>query len=312
MNIASWDLNLLVVFDALMAEQHLTRASERVGLSQPATSNALARLRKLTQDDLFIRAGGTFRPTPVAIALAKQIQPALQQIETALAQTTSFDPATSDRVFSLGLSDYTAFLLLPDLLKAIKSEAAKIAIQVRTGERSWLLKLLDDGKVDLVCGVFPEKVAWHNSQKLFEETFACVCRQGHPHIDSEISIQQYIEADHLLVSIAGDRSGRIDHILSQQGLTRHIAVSVPHFLVAPFILAQTDLIATLAKRVAESFAPMQALKLLPPPVNLTGFSVSMRWHQSSQNHPDQAWLRTQVEQVSQKFVHSTLPTDRRQ
>ena len=301
MNLAGWDLNLLVVFDALMAERHVTRASERVGLSQPATSNALARLRKLTQDELFIRTGGTFQPTPVAIALAAQIQPALQQIDAALAQTKPFDPAKSDRVFALGMSDYTAFLLLPDLLKTMKAKAPNITVQVRTGERHSLLKLLDEGKVDVVCGVFPEKIPWHNSQKLFKETFVCVCRQGHPQMSDGISMQQYIEADHLLVSMAGDRSGRIDHLLHQQGLSRHVAVSVPHFLVAPFILAQTDLIATLAKRVAESFAQMQSLKVLPSPINLAGFSISMRWHQSSQNQPDQVWLRSQIDQVSQKF-----------
>ncbi|MEL7068571.1 MAG: LysR family transcriptional regulator [Cyanobacteria bacterium J06581_3] len=301
MNILGWDLNLLVVFDALMTERHLTRASERIGLSQPATSNALARLRKLTEDQLFIRAGGAFQPTPVAIALAAQIQPALQQIDAALASTKQFDPATSNLVFSLGMSDYTAFLLLPDLLKTLKSAAPQIAIQVRTGERNTLLKLLDEGKIDVMCGVFPEKVPWHNSQKLFKETFVCVCRQGHPQIGDNISMQQYIEVDHLLVSVAGDRSGKIDHLLSQQGLSRHVAVSVPHFLVAPFILAQTNLIATFAQRVAESFAQMQSLKILPSPVDLTGFSISMRWHQSRQSQPEQVWLRAQIDHVSTKF-----------
>lgn len=298
MNLAGWDLNLLVVFDALITEQHLTRASERVGLSQPATSNALARLRKLTQDELFVRTKGRFQPTPVAIALARQIQPALQQIDTALVQTKPFDPATSDRIFSLGMSDYTAFLILPELLKTLKSLAPKIAVQVRTGERDRLLKLLDEGKVDVLCGVFPENIPWHQSQKLFEETFVCVCRQDHPQIGSEISLLQYSEAEHLLVSVAGDRSGRVDRILQQQGLSRHVSVAVPHFLVAPFILAQTDLIAMLAKRVAERFAQMQALKLLPSPVALTGFSVVMRWHQSSQTHAEQIWLRSQIEAVS--------------
>ena len=301
MNLAGWDLNLLVVFDALMAERHVTRASERIGLSQPATSNALARLRKLTQDELFIRTEGSFQPTPVAIALAAQIQPALQQIDAALAQAKPFDPATSDRVFTIGMSDYTAFLLLPDLLKTIKVAAPQVAVQVRTGERDQLLRLLDEGKIDVNCGVFPEKVPWHNSQKLFEETFVCVCRRGHPQIGRKISIQQYVEVDHLLVSVAGDRTSRIDCILSQQNLSRHVAISLPHFLVAPFILAQTDLIATLAKRVAESFAQTQALKILPSPIELTGFSVSMRWHQSCQSQSDQVWLRSQIDYVSQKF-----------
>jgi len=157
---------------------------------------------------------------------------------------------------------------------------------------------LDEGEVDVICGVFPEKISWHVSQKLFSEAFVCVCRQGHPRISETISLSQYAEADHLLVSMVGDRTGRVDNILKRQNLSRHVSVSIPHFLVAPFILAQTDLVATLAKRVAQSFAQMQALKILPLPIDMTGFSVFMRWHQSSQNRPEQVWLRSQIQDVS--------------
>lgn len=301
MNTLSWDLNLLIVFDALMTERHLTRASERIGLSQPATSNALARLRKMTQNELFIRREGTFQPTPVAISLAEQIQPALQQIDAALAQTQTFNPVTSDRTFRIGMSDYTAFTLLPRLLKTLQLESPHVAIQVRTGERGPLLKLLDTGELDLLCGLFPEKNPSHISQKLFEETFVGVCRQGHPNIDNQLSLQQYTETDHLLVSVAGDRIGRVDRLLSQQNLSRHVAVTIPHFLVVPFILAQTNLVATLAKRVAESFVRHNDLKVLPLPLTLKGFSVSMRWHRSNTPYPEHIWLRSQMENVSRQL-----------
>ncbi|MBE9138487.1 LysR family transcriptional regulator [Nodosilinea sp. LEGE 07088] len=299
MNLAGWDLNLLVVFDALMAERHVTRAGDRIGLSQPATSNALARLRKLTKDELFIRAGGALQPTPVAIALAQQIQPALQQIDQALMAEPPFDPAQSDRVFAVGMSDYTSFVLLPRLLQAIAVEAPQVAIQVRSGERAKLLGLLDAGEVDVVCGVFPNHVPWHHCQQLFAERFVCVCRQGHPFMGGQVSLQDYVRASHLLVSIAEDRVGRIDHLLKQQKLSRHVALSVPHILVAPFVLAQTDLIATLSERVARRFAHTQALQILPLPLPLKGFSVVMKWHQSSHEQADQVWLRSRLQAISE-------------
>ena len=305
MNLAGWDLNLLVVFDALMAERNVTRAGDRIGLSQPATSNALARLRKFTKDELFIRAGGALQPTPVAIALAQQIQPALQQIDQALMAKLPFDPAQSDRVFAVGMSDYTAFLLLPRLLQTMAAAAPQVAIQVRSGERAKLLSLLDAGEVDVVCGVFPDNEPWHNSQKLFTERFVCVCRRGHPHIGNPVTLQDYVRADHLLISIAEDRIGRIDHLLRQQNLSRHVALSVPHILVAPFVLAQTDLIATLSERVAQKFAQTQALQILPLPLELKGFSVFMKWHQSSHSHPDQVWLRSRLEAVGEELISPT-------
>ncbi|MBE9028537.1 LysR family transcriptional regulator [filamentous cyanobacterium LEGE 11480] len=302
MNLAGLDLNLLVVFDALIQERHVTRAGQRIGLSQPATSNALARLRKLTQDVLFIRTEGELRPTPVAIALAAQIQPALGQICHALTPELPFVPATSDRVFAIGLSDYTAFLLLPPLMQYLGEHAPDIVMQVRTGERGKLLRGLDTGEVDVICGIFPEQTPWHNSQLLWQEDFVCVCREQHGTIRQQLSLEEFVAADHLLVSIAEDRVGRVDRFLKQQNLTRHIALSVPHYLVAPFVLAQTDLVATLASRVAYSLRQSQSLKLLPLPIPLKPFSVFMRWHQSHDNDKAQMWLRSRLSEISQTLV----------
>ena len=301
MNINTLDLNLLVVFDALMRELHVTRAGESIGLSQPATSNALSRLRRLTKDDLFVRSKGKLLPTPTALQLAQKIQPALNQINQALNPEIIFEPDTSQQVFSIGMSDYTAFLLLPELLKYIEVNAPNVVIQVRSGDRHKLLKLLDTGDVDVLCGVFVEDILWHSSQKLFTEEYALVCRQNHSTIKKQISLQDYVEAKHLLVSIAEDRIGRIDYWLKEHNLTRQIALSVPHFLVAPFILAQTDLVATLAKRVAKHFAQTQSLKIFPLPIPSNGFTVVMRWHKSNQNKKDQVWLRSLLLNISKKL-----------
>jgi DNA-binding transcriptional LysR family regulator len=297
-NLAGIDLNLLVVFDALMTEQQVTRAGERVGLSQPATSNALSRLRSLAADELFVRTATGLRPTPRAIALALQLRPALQQIQSALLEELTFDPQTSDRVFAIGMSDYVEFTLLPKLMQALQTIAPGVSLQIRSGDRQKLFSLLDSGEIDLACGIFPEPVAWHQEQLLFQETYVCVCRQDHPHIGDSLSLGEYLSTRHLLISVKEDRIGRVDHLLAKQNLKRQIALSVPHFLVAPTILAQTDLIATLATRIAHSFSQHQPLKRLPVPIDLAGFAVWMRWHQSTQNSPACQWLRSTLVDIS--------------
>ncbi len=293
-NLAAIDLNLLVVFDALMIERSVTRAGKRVGLSQPATSNALARLRSLIDDELFLRTAAGLRPTPTAVALHLQLHPALQQIQGALLEQSTFDPATSDRVFAIGMSDYMEFVLLPRLMQTIQSLAPRVIVQIRSGDRPKLLALLDSGEIDLICGVFPENISWHREKFLLKENYVCVCRRDHPVIGDSLSLEEYLAASHLLVSVQEDRIGRVDMLLAGQSLKRHIALSIPHFLMAPFILAQTDLVAALAERIAVSFARHQDLKLLPMPFLSEGFSVFMRWHHTTETSAACRWLRSVV------------------
>jgi LysR family transcriptional regulator, mexEF-oprN operon transcriptional activator len=183
-NLAGLDLNLLVVFDALMTEQNVTRAALRLGLSQPATSNALARLRSLMEDELFIRKTTGLSPTPKAIALAQQLRPALQQIQSVLLHEPNFDPATSDRVFAIGMSDYVELTLLPKLIQTLQAIAPNISLQIRSGDRQKLFSLLDKGEIDLAFGFFPETNLRHKEQFLFHEVYSCVCRRDHPNIGS--------------------------------------------------------------------------------------------------------------------------------
>lgn len=298
MNLAGIDLNLLVVFDALMTERQVTRAGERIGLSQPATSNALARLRNLTKDELFIRSSGKLQPTPVAIALAQQIQPALSQIQAALSSGQPFDATSSDRVFNIGMNDHAEFVLLPRLLEQLETAAPHVKIQIKSGDRQHHLALLDRGEIDLLCGLIPERIAWHEQQLLFREQFVCVCRGDRPLVGDTISLEEYVSASHLLVSVQEDMVGRVDYVLKKQNLKRHIALSIPHFLAAPAVLARTNLIATLPERVAREFAANLNLKVLSCPIPLKGFSVCMRWHQSNQNNATHIWLRTLIQEIA--------------
>ncbi len=297
MDLSSIDLNLLVVFDALMTHRQVTRAGQQLGLSQPATSNALARLRKLLDDELFVRSAAGLQPTPKALALAGQLQPALGKIQTALTAQRSFDPANSEMIFRIGMSDYVEFTLLPPLLSKVQQVAPGVGFQIRSGDRTQQLDMLNQGKLDLVCGLFPEKGDAHRQHCLFEERFVCVCRCEHSFIQGSLSLEDYISAQHLLVSVKEDRKGRIDYLLEKRGLRRHVAISVPHFLVAPALIAQTDLITIMSGRVAAAFADAYRLQVLPLPLPVKGFRVFMRWHRSNENAPAQRWLRAVVSEV---------------
>jgi DNA-binding transcriptional LysR family regulator len=298
MNLAAVDLNLLVVFDALVAERQVTRAAQKVGLSQPAASNALRRLRDLFEDDLFVKTPQGMQPTPKAIALEQPIRQVLTQIQSALVQEAPFVPETSEQVFALGMSDYGEFILLPKLMEHLERVAPRIQIQVRSTDRQDALKLLDANEIALAIGFFPKHSSWHQAQELFQERFVCVAHQSNPNIKDPFTLEDYLAASHLLVSPREDRTGRVDLFLAQQNLQRHIALTVPHFLVAPFILSNTNLIATLAERVVRTYAEALALKVLPLPFELSGFSVSMLWHTKNNNDPAHLWLRTMMAELN--------------
>ncbi|NJO39404.1 MAG: LysR family transcriptional regulator [Cyanobacteria bacterium CRU_2_1] len=297
-NLAAIDLNLLVVFDALMTEHHVTRAGQKIGLSQPATSNALSRLRDLFDDELFVKTPDGMQPTPKAIVLSQPIHQILLQVQSALTHDTPFVPKTSDRLFTVGLSDYTEFVLLPKLLKHLETVAPKVRILVRSIDRHRGLKMLDADEIDLAIGVFPEHSSWHQKQVLFHEQHICVCRKDHSRIKEKIALEDYLGASHILVSVKEDMVGWIDEYLAQHNLKRHVAITVPHFLVAPFILANTDLIATLAERVAHTYADFLHLQVLPLPFEVSRFNVSMLWHSKNNNDRAHQWLRDAIAELN--------------
>lgn len=298
-NLAAVDLNLLVVFDALMNERHVTRAGQKVGLSQPATSNALLRLRNLFKDELFVRTPEGMQPTSKAIALSQPIQQVLWQIQSALTSATPFVSETSERIFTLGMSDYVEFILLPKLMQELAVVAPRVKIQVRATDRQEALKLLDTSEIDLAVGFFPKNFSWHQEQLLFKEHYVCVFSQNNPQAKETITLDDYLAASHLLVSLKEDMTGRVDLILARQNLQRHITITVPHFLVAPFILASTNLIATLAERVARAYANTLDLVVLPLPLEVPGFPVKMLWHIRNNDDLAHIWLRTMISKLSQ-------------
>jgi LysR family transcriptional regulator, mexEF-oprN operon transcriptional activator len=299
MNMAGIDLNLLVVFDALMQERNVTRAGQRIGLSQPATSSALARLRHLFDDELLIKTPNGMEPTARAIELEGSLRSALLQIQSAFAGQEQFVPETSARVFRLGMSDYAELVLLPELMQCLSQQAPGVQIQIKATDRREVLSLLDEDEIDLAIGFYPQQSSWHRQQVLFEEQFVCVCRQNHPLIKSPLTLETYLAASHLLVSLREDRVGRIDRYLMAQNQQRRIVLSIPHFLLTGFILARTDLVAALPERLASVWMGFLPLQRLPLPFQVSGFAVSMLWHAKNQDEPGHIWLRSLLSELSQ-------------
>ncbi|PWC35998.1 LysR family transcriptional regulator [Azospirillum sp. TSO35-2] len=292
MDLHGIDLNLLVAFDALMAERSVTRAGTRIGRTQPAMSAALARLRGLLKDELFIRGPNGLQPTPLALDLAEPITHALSEIQRALEFTQTFDPSTTTASFSLGLSDHPTFALLPTLLEMLHEQAPGITLRVRNfTARDDAIGMLDAGEVDLAVGVPSTSTGRILSRPLFEERFVCVVRKGHPTLRPPLHLDSFLEHPHLLVSPENERYGLVDAALAKQGLKRRLALTLSHLYAAPALVARSDLVATLMEGVVTASGHAERLCVMPVPLELPAIPFVLSWHRRNDVHPAQRWFR---------------------
>lgn len=297
-HIAGIDLNLLVALDALLLERNVTQAARRVGVTQPAMSHALARLRALLDDAILVRSKSGMLPTARARSLEEPIRRALREIEEALRTGPAFDPSTAERTFAIATSDYAELVVLPPLLERLAREAPRIDLRIHAVPENWSTSL-EDGVFDLVVvpSVHETRVGIVR-QKLFDEEFVCVLRKGHPAARRGLDLKTFVELPHVLIAPRGRLGGMVDDALAARGLTRRIALTVPHFLVAPMVVASSDLVLTLAERVARTFATMVPLEIREPPIAVRGFTMYQTWHEQRRSDPAHAWLRTLVAEVS--------------
>ncbi|MDQ0996366.1 DNA-binding transcriptional LysR family regulator [Phyllobacterium ifriqiyense] len=292
MDLHGIDLNLLVAFDALMAERSVTRAGTRIGRTQPAMSAALSRLRGLLNDELFVRGPNGLQPTPRALDLSEPLSHALQEIQRTLEFTQAFDASTSSATFSLGLSDHPTFVVLPRLLQTLREQASGITLRIRNfTARDDAISMLDAGEVDLTIGVPPTSSGRILTRPLFVERFVCIVRKNHPATERPLDLNRFLELSHLLVSPENDRFGRVDAELAQRGLKRHLALTLPHMYAAPLLVASSDLIATLMSGVVDASQYAEQLMILQPPIQLDPVQFSLSWHRRNDVHPAQRWFR---------------------
>lgn len=308
MNINRADLNLLLAFEALMTERSVSRAAARLGIGQPAASNALARLRSLLEDDLFVRDGRTMVPTPRAIELAEPIGRALAAAREAL-EPPSFDPSRAKRTFTLRAGDYALATILPALVDEVRRTAAGVDLRIRFVEKDRVFELLDDGRIDIALGVFADAGKRFDLRTVFEEHFLCLMRRGHPLLEAGLTIESYAAASHVLVTERGDEHGAVDDALAGFGLKRRIALTVPNVLVIGRVLLTSDLVATTGARLAQTFAANAGLVVAQPPVAMPPWQMHLISSRRRQRDAGLAWLLRTVERAAGP-VSSSDPTVR--
>jgi DNA-binding transcriptional LysR family regulator len=259
-------------------------------MTQPAVSNALGRLRHLLKDELFVRAQGSMRPTPRALELTGPLRQALGQIEAVL-DPSDFDPARDPRLFKLAMSDHATITILPQLMKRLEMIAPNVALQVRPKLDWCVAELLDGHEIDFALGVIPDAPVRFSHITLFEDVYMCAMRRGHPLARGKVTLASFAAARNLAVRSADRTANLIDHLLESRGLQRRMALTVDQFCVVPAIIANTDLVATVLRRKAQSLGlferPDLILKQLPlPPVEAV-----LLWHPTMTHHKAHRWMR---------------------
>jgi DNA-binding transcriptional LysR family regulator len=296
MNWGAFDLNLLIVFDAVMQERSVTRAGGRIGLSQPAVSHALGRLRHMLKDELFVRAPEGMVPTPRAEQLAEPLRRALNDMQLAL-EPEAFIPAEANRQFVIALNNYAAVILASPLLVAVTAAAPGIRLDLRASGLRDMPTLLDRGDLDLAIGTFGDVGDRFRNISLLDDSFVVAMRDGHPAARRELTPQTLASLSYLEISSSGEDTGFVDDWLGTRGLVRTITHRAPR-LAAAAILSSTDLVAVLSRRLAQHWVQLYGLVVCQLPFTSPAISTGMLWHRRLDNQPAHLWLRKLILQTA--------------
>lgn len=294
MELEDIDLNLLVVFKQLLAERKVSKVAENLGLGQPAVSNALARLRKQFGDELFLRTSTGMEPTPFAAQLAESVTAALGMIHSAINLKASFDPATSTRRFSVGMTDIGEIYFLPLLMQEIRRLAPSVTVTTVRNTATNLRDEMEAGRIDLAIGLLPQLKSGFFQRRLFVQKYVCLFRKGHKLDKSKMTASEFFAADHTAIVSAGTGHGKVDDIIDSGNAQRKILLTVPHFVAVGHILQSTDMVATVPERLAHSMVKPFNLAFVPHPVKLPQIAINLFWHAKYNKDPANQWLRTLV------------------
>lgn len=291
------DVSLLPVLDALLQEGSVTGAARRLGLSVPATSHALARLREQMGDPLLVRAGRTMVPTPRAEALRDRVHTLTEEAARVLAPERPLEPATLERAFVLHATDHVVTVLGTALDRRLQERAPRVSLQ-------FLPTAMDDatplreGAIDLALGIYRDLPPELRTRVLLTDRFVCVVRRDHPKVRRKLSLETYVALSHVQIAPRGKPGGYVDALLAREGLHRHIARAVPYFVSGLMLVAETDYVITISERVARMLAPRLGLRVLEPPLELEPYALSMLWHPRNDADPAHRWLRELLVEVA--------------
>jgi DNA-binding transcriptional LysR family regulator len=291
MDLREIDLNLLVVYNQLLLDRSVSTSAEKLGMTQPAVSNALKRLRAVLNDELFLRTARGMEPTPYALHLAEPVIYALNTLQMALTTRDSFDPLTSTRNFQLAMTDIGEMYFMPPLMGALAKAAPYVRVSTVRPNSGNLKEDMESGTVDLALGLQPNLQSGFFQRRLFRHKYVCVFRKGHPLAKAPMTLKQFTELEHVGVVAANTGHGEVDGFLERAGIKRKMRLIVPHFIAVGHILQSTDLISTLPERFAERCETPFGLVTSPHPVRLPDIAINLFWHAKLNRDPANMWIR---------------------
>ena len=296
MDLDDIDLNLLRIFHQLMIERRVSAVAETLGMSQPAVSAALKRLREALKDDLFLRTARGMQPTPLAEQLAEPVATAIDTLRQAIARPGRFDAATAQRNFMLSLTDIGEIYFLPPLLARLDQLAPGISLSTARNNVRDLKEEMESGRVDAAIGLLPQLQGRFFRQRLFRQPYVLAMRREHPLLQRRrrITAAEFSEAGHVVVLASGTGHGEVDRQLERKRIARRVRLTVPHFVGVGHLLESSDLVATLPERMAQRIAKPFGLHYVPHPVKLPEAAIDLFWHARMQRDPGHQWLRRQI------------------
>jgi DNA-binding transcriptional LysR family regulator len=297
-NLSSIDLNLLVALDALISEAHVGRAARKIGLSQPAASHALKRLRDMLADPLLVRVGSRMELTPRAVGIRDSLAETLQRVQ-ALLVVQVFEPGKSFRSFSIMMHDHLTQLIVPKLVKRVRFDAPRVRLGILPWQSPASMKTQRFRSIDLLISCSPNDISGFEREILFTDTEVTVVRNGHPSSSRMTSLNMFLKSKHVAVIGRGLTEDPVDVWLRQKGLARQIVLSVPSYMRALQAVAQTDLVAFVPRRLAESLAKPMSIRVLPPPVDPGEYREHLFHPRRTAQDPASLWLRKLVLSIGQ-------------
>lgn len=291
MDLKKFDLNLLLIFDLMFKEKKVSSVADALGVSQPAISRSLKRLRELLGDELFYRTSTGMEPTAYALHMAEPISYALNSLSAALSDGAPFDPKISKKEFIIRMSDIGEIYILPRLLRVLAEEAPGVSVTITRGNNETLKSDMESGRVDLAIGLIEGLEAGFFRRQLYKQGYVCVFRRDHPFARERLTLTDFLAADHVVVTAVGSGHAKVDEIIEKKGIKRKVKLRIPQYASLEYLLKSSNLIATVPEALVQPNLFPPALGYSEHPLQLPRLSIDLFWHARLHRDPANQWLR---------------------